>query len=836
MRPAAPACILAAAAALGEGIPLSGNWVWRPVTPAAAEGAEVAPEAWRALSAGNRRAGDFSLARQLAEAAGTAWVRPSGFEAERDIELGVVFRVPAELRGNVELVFDRIDTFAEVYLDGEAALESDNAFRIHRLPLPAKDGDRQLLVRLSATRDEARRREAQLPRAAVGGERVVARRPQLGFGGAVAPATLDLGLDFPRLVAWEGAVVREAAVLPAAPPALGTEEGRVICRRAELRLELRVDADADAEAVLTVACREAKAESNVALRKGPNTLSLPFALDNPPLWWVRDMGLQEMPVARWELRLGERVIAGERRFGIRDLRLERTPDERGESFAFRLNGRPLPIRGAHLLPANALQPHRSDLAALGLAAEAGVNLVRVWAGGGYADRDLMSRCDQLGILVWQDLPFLEAPYPLDDARLEGVLEEVRQQARRLRAHPSLALWCGLTGAAEGRDEGEWADRLGTPRAIAETRTRQARIFGEILPRTLAELDPFRPYLPESPRLGWRREASYRMGDLWYRGLEEGLESLEIAQGRTGRFLSGFGAVSHPSPAVMRAWPASPEADLGDPEAYLTSASRTAEILAHRMGEEGLRPAGPAARAFASRWLQAEAVRILASAQRDDPGGAGSILWHLNDCWPASSAAVVDFTGDPKPAYFALRQAYADETVRLWFQGDTVHARAVGGRGGILLRLLDVRGNVVREARAEGGKPVQLGRLRPGEAAYALAEAGTRRLIRPLPPAYRGLDPALGRAAYRVEARRDTSTSLGFAELTVTAESVVVGLCLEPLLPGARAMDGLVDLLPGERHVIRVRLAQARDWRASFRPASWHDLGVAPVPLGPEPPR
>jgi len=827
--------LLAAGAAAAGAAPLPGNWVWRKVAQPNPDGTQREPEEWKPLSPGNRQAADFSLARQLAENAGRPLVRPAGFEAEHEIELGLVFRAPPELKGNLELSFDRVDTFAEIYVDGELRLETANAFRSHRLRLPPGDGDRQLLVRLTPTRAEAARRESLLPRAAVGGERVLARRPQLGFGGAVAPPVLDLGFAYPRLSAWETVVVRDDAVIAAAPPVLRPGPGGVVCERADLRLELLVEAETETEAILSLDCRGTKAEARLALKPGFNPVSLPFALANPPLWWVRGMGSQEMVSASWELRIGDKRLAGERAFGVRDLRLVRKADERGESMGLEVNGRPVFLRGAHLLPASALQPHTPDLAALTLGAEAGLNLVRIWAGGGYADPELLRACDRLGILVWQDLPFLEAPYPLEGALLEDVHAEVREQARRLRRHPSFALWCGVTGAAEGREEGEWAARLATPRALAEERARQRAIFGTSLPADLAELDPGRPYLPESPRLGWRREPSYRIADLWYRGLDEGLESLETAQGRVGRLVSGHGSLSHPSPAVMRSWPAGPGGKPSEPESHLTSASRATEILAHRMGEEGLRPEGPEARGFASRWLQAEAVRLLVSAHRADPGCSGSLVWHLNDCWPSSTASVLDFTGVPKPAYFALRQAFADDGVRLWFQGDAAHASPVGGARGILLRLLDSRGNVVRETRAEGIGQSSLARLRPGEASYALAESGPHRLIRPLPPAYRGADPALARASYRIEARRDTGNALGFAEMTVIADSVVVGLCLEPLQPDARALDGLVDLLPGERHVIRVRLGEGRDWRTSFRALSWHDLGVSPPPLGPEPP-
>jgi len=816
--------------------PLEGNWVWRKVALPPAEGEAPAPEEWKPLSPGNLRADSFSLARQLEETGAARPLTPLGFSASQDVELGLVFKVPEPHRSrrHVELHFAHLDTFAEIYLDGKLLLEAGNAFRSWVTTLgPGESPDRQLLIRLSATRGEARRRESLLPRAAIGGERVVTRRPQLGFGGQVCPEALDLSTSYPRLVSWDVAVVRSDAVIMTSAPVLKRAEGQTRCLKAELSLSLEVDAGEGTEATLSLTCREAVAEAKINLKPGRNSLTLPFALANPPLWWPRGLGGQEMPVASWELRLPSETIKGERAFGIRDLRLQRKTDDRGETFAFEVNGTALPIRGAHLLPANALQPLRADVAAVSAARDAGLNLLRIWAGGSYATDELMRACDAQGILIWQDLPFLDGLYPLEGEALTDVRAEVSEHVLRLRRHPSLALWCGITGAAEGWGEADWVARLGTPRAVADARARQREVFGKLIPGWIAAVDPGRPYLSESPRLSWRREPSYRLGDLWYKGLDEAVESLETAQSRVGRFVSGHGTLSHPSPAVIATWSGqAPGKAVQD--TFLLQGARSAEVLAHRLGQEGLRPEGDTARAFATRWMQAEATRLLVAAHRADPACGGSIIWHLNDCWPTASASLLDFTGAAKPAYFAARQAFADDTVRLWFEGDNAYAQSVGKPHGTLLRLMDAGGRVLREVRSQGSATANMGKLVPGEASYVLAESGPHRLIRPLPPAFRGSDPRLGKVSFRTKASRATNAAFGFSEVTIEADTVIVGLCLEPILPGARATDGLIDLLPGEKHVISVRLEELRDWRANFRILTWHDLGVVPVTLGPEP--
>ena len=77
-----------------------------------------------------------------------------------------------------------------------------------------------------------------------------------------------------------------------------------------------------------------------------------------------------------------------------------------------------------------------------LVADGNQNMIRVWGGGIYEHDAFYDACDRYGVLVWQDFMFACASYPSHEDFLSNVREEVVAQAKRLRVHPSLALWAG----------------------------------------------------------------------------------------------------------------------------------------------------------------------------------------------------------------------------------------------------------------------------------------------------------------------------------------------------------------------------------------------------------
>ena len=111
------------------------------------------------------------------------------------------------------------------------------------------------------------------------------------------------------------------------------------------------------------------------------------------------------------------------------------------------------MKGANYIPADSFVARVDDgryRFLMQSAADAHMNMVRVWGGGIYEDERFYDLCDEMGILVWQDFMFACSMYPATTPFLENVRQEAIENVRRLRNHPSLALWAG-----NNEMEGAW---------------------------------------------------------------------------------------------------------------------------------------------------------------------------------------------------------------------------------------------------------------------------------------------------------------------------------------------------------------------------------------------
>src|SRR5262249_963730 len=218
-------------------------------------------------------------------------------------------------------------------------------------------------------------------------------------------------------------------------------------------------------------------------------------LERPELWWPVGLGPQSLLVVTSRLYargdagghvLDERVT----RVGLRPIRLLREPDKYGESFELEVNDRRVYCVGANWIPDDSF-PTRIDRARLRQrlerARDLNMNMLRVWGGGFYESDDFYDLCDDLRLLLWQDFPYPCSYYREDPESLRTARREARENVRRLRSHPSLALWCGNN---ENRTmfESGWDDPARhPPRYYGE------KLYDGVLPQVLAELDPTRPY-------------------------------------------------------------------------------------------------------------------------------------------------------------------------------------------------------------------------------------------------------------------------------------------------------------------------------------------------------
>ena len=161
-------------------------------------------------------------------------------------------------------------------------------------------------------------------------------------------------------------------------------------------------------------------------------------IGNPRLWWPKNKGNAELYTLTLKAIQGETIIDSiGTRFGIREITSNtNTPDK---SRTFRVNGKPVFVRGTNWIPENMLRmSDKRTEAELRYTAQAGVNLIRLWGGGITESDRFYELCDELGIMVWTEFWMTgDTKHPVDRGLY---LQNVESTVKRIRNHPSLAYY------------------------------------------------------------------------------------------------------------------------------------------------------------------------------------------------------------------------------------------------------------------------------------------------------------------------------------------------------------------------------------------------------------
>ncbi|WP_353081170.1 glycoside hydrolase family 2 protein [Tessaracoccus lapidicaptus] len=716
-----------------------------------------------------------------------------------------------------DLVFDGLDTVAEIRLNGALVGATANMHRCYRFDVSALlvDGDNELTVRFAAPVPYADRQSLVLGyRPQVNQHPFNAmRKMACSFGWDWGPDLATSGIWRPvRLESWSVARLAQVRVhASVAGSAPGASAGRV-----DVVAEIEHAGVAGAtpkQAGLELSVRIAGTEVQIPV--DADTVSARVDVPGVELWWPRSHGAQPLYDVDVELRrAGDALATAERRVGFRTATLEMEPDEDGTSFTFVVNGQPVWVRGANWIPDDAF-PHRVTreryAERIGQAISANINLLRVWGGGIYEADDFYDLCDELGLLTWQDFLFACAAYAEEEPLRSEVEAEVRDNVTRLGHHASLVLWNGSNENIWGYHDWNWESRL-------EGRTWGLGYYTGLLPRMVADLDPDCAYTPSSPWSGSLevhpndpRHGSVHEWEMWNR------RDWPHYRDAVPRFMAEFGWQGPPT------WSTLTRAISDDP---LTPESPG--MLVHQKAAQGndklidglvahLRlPDAMEDWHWAMSWNQATAVSTALEHYRSwSPRCMGAVVWQLNDCWPVTSWAAIDGDGRAKPLLFALRHAYADRLI-------TVQPRGVDGQ--LVVALVndsseDWNGDLeIRRAAYEG--------IDLASTAISVEVRSRSTALIPVPgplakpddPAREVLAASLGhqRATWFYAQPRDSALREPALRVDVTpvedgalvrviTDTLVRGLTLlaDKLHPEAVVDDALIDLLAGECHTFRV---------------------------------
>lgn len=347
-------------------------------------------------------------------------------------------------------------------------------------------------------------------------------------------------------------------------------------------------------------------------------------------------------------------------------------DSIGRSFHFEKNEKPIYMLGANWIPLTPFPGNttRADYRKwLMLAKEANMNLLRVWGGGIYESDDFYELCDSMGIYVWQDFMFACAMYPANQNMLTNIKEEVRQQVMRLRHHPCIILWCGNNEIDEAWKNWGWQNAYGLHGKdsvkIAED---YKRLFEDSLRSWIKVWDPKRAYVSGSPEIGWGHPESFNQGDSHYWGVWWGLQDWEEFKTHTGRFVSEYGMQSLSDNAVWKKYLQPHEKTQNHPSfRWHQKANQGFEKLNHyidryMMDSNQRKNLSLEDYVYVSQCMQSFILEnIIQVHRKNSPKNMGTVLWQLNDVWPAVSWSIANVDGTPKLAWYAVKRAYSGLT-------------------------------------------------------------------------------------------------------------------------------------------------------------------------------
>ncbi|MCC7145795.1 MAG: glycoside hydrolase family 2 protein [Phycisphaeraceae bacterium] len=587
------------------------------------------------------------------------WIENVGWEYCREIQLS-----KRDLaRDGLELVFDGLDTYATVYLNGHELVRTDNMHRPYVLDIKrwAKVGANELRVVFAATLPRARReskRHYYLPSRTDVTEVVPwIRKGAYQFGWDWCPRLVTSGIWRPaRLIAFDKARIRGAITQQ-------HWQGK------DVRLAVCVRLRVAAEGLMILRARVAgvEVEKTLSLRPGTREATLEVTVKNPRLWWSNGLGRQHRYPLTVTAECGGVVVDRiQKHIGFRTVKLVQKKDKAGSGFYFEVNGVPVWAKGGNWVPLDSLpdraatakgQARTRDL--LKSCADAHMNMIRVWGGGVYEIDAFYDACDELGLLVFQDFMYGCHQYPGTAEFLENARVEAEEQIWRLADHPSLALWCGNNEIEQGWAYWGWRESM--PERFADFIT----LFCRLLPGVVKKLDPARPYRACSESSGppyGRHPKDPRVGDVHYWGVTVRQEPIEKYEELKARFVAEFGFIGFPDWASLRAVIPPKQLRLGsaaieDRMKWPTPCLRPKNPHGNRVLGKYLTdytgiPAGvdkvgrPMERlVYLSQMLQGFAIQTAVEAwRRFKPYCMGALYWQINSCWPEIGWASLGYEG------------------------------------------------------------------------------------------------------------------------------------------------------------------------------------------------
>lgn len=587
---------------------------------------------------------------------------------------------PQFVRDRMELVLEGLDLTADIYLNGHYIGSHNNAFIEKMIDISEvlRPGENALVIRIDDGINAVKDKPLDFARFSWNNDqpyRIWMRKPQYVYG-------WDWTIWMPTCGIWKDVYIRSSHLAAIADVWVRTDfDGECIADAPNVRLKLCADVSflrpgsyrlnwkvsGDARFGGGTVAEE---WTSIAIGEGHNgSYSTEVTLEDPHLWWPNGSGDPYLYgiLVTIEDETGNILDCRSLRHGLRTVEIrEDRLDERSKSFTFAINGRRIFCKGANHVPADCLLGRITEAKTrqlLRMAADAHMNMIRVWGGGVYESDCFMDECDELGLMVWHDFMFACGFYPDHDPEF---YEEIRREATaailRLRSHPSLVGWSGNNEIQEMYQS--------VKRWHPEQQWNGGRLYEQLLPELVSRHCPDRIYRQSSP-FGGDTADSYDEGDqhTWHFTHRPGWDHYLDLWRFTDfdfKFLSEFGIIGamnlESAKKCIR-----PDALRPDSAEWRhhTNTSQEHGLLdifvdTYFGSHEGL---SVQEYILKSQVIQAEIMRHIYDELRSRKFRcSGILLWTLSDSYGIHNWSLIDYYLGKRPVYYYLKRSMAPVNV------------------------------------------------------------------------------------------------------------------------------------------------------------------------------
>lgn len=567
---------------------------------------------------------------------------------------------------HVELVCEGLDTLAHVSLNGREIAFADNMHItwVWNVKEQLHAGENTLEIRFDSPILYCAKKAEEAPgwesSDATPGFRHL-RKAHCMFGWDWGPRLPDAGIWRPIFLrTWDAARLENALMLQA------HHDGVVdVTIRPEIAGESAWSAEITAPDGEVLTLPETTAAEQV------------ITIEHPQLWWPNGLGKQPL------YRVTVRLAAGDTRtwrIGLRTMTVSREKDEWGEEFCHVVNGMKVFAMGADYIPEDNIlarvTPERTRRLLEDCKA-ANFNAIRVWGGGYYPDDAFYDICDELGLMVWQDLMYACAFYDLTPDFERSIRVETQQNVARLRHHASLALICGnnememfMAGANSALiNHRTWEFVPTYPHHITD----YVKMFEYILPAIVKETAPQTYWWPAPPSSGGNFDApnDENRGDNHYWDVWHGEKPFTEYRKFFFRYASEFGFQSFPCLKSVKQFTLPDDRNIFSRvmERHQRNQAANGKILSY-LSQTFRYPNSFDDLLYASQLMQTEAIRYGVEHWRRNRGRCmGAIIWQLNDIWPVASWASIDYYGRWKALHYAAKRFFAPVMISAEEEGE-----------------------------------------------------------------------------------------------------------------------------------------------------------------------